>query len=260
MRRGRADVARSVALLGVWLASAVAPMALAQSEHTRKLSEFESQAYLIGVASDPQSGELLYTETWDDRPGGDSATVRYWGADGAAVAYKKIDFSRFEFAPNVLQADFRNRRGFEVARSGDELTVRKLKLAADAPMASPKRGRPAPVEVGDNAVVDAGFDRYVLANWDRLLKRSVRFDFLQIDKARLIALKIKKKACSDTFDVDVHCFSLNIDNLLLSRFVKPIELVYDAAQRRLLRYTGLGQLAGADGKGLVVQIDYRYRD
>lgn len=250
----------------VWMAIALSfclvagSTAVAQSEHTRELAQFEAQAYLIGVASDPNSGELLYTETWDDPPGGDNATVRYWDAAGGAVAFKKIDFSRSAFAPDVFQADFRNRRGFEVARSGAELTVRKLKLSPDAPLDSPSRGRLAKVDFNDEVVVDAGFDRYVLANWERLQKRSARFEFLQIDKARLIALKLKKKKCSQQFDVEVRCLSLNIDNLLLSKFVKPIELVYEVEPRRLLRYTGLGQLAGADGKGLVVQIDYRYRD
>jgi hypothetical protein len=232
-----------------------------QDEHTQKLADFQSAAYLTGLASHPKTGELLYTETWDDKPGGPSATVRYWAPDGAAIAYKTLDFSDSDFAPSVRQADFRHRRGFEVSRDGDELMVRKLKLAAAAPLESPSAGRATAVEYGDNLVVDAGFDRYVQARWERLIAgRTVRFDFLQIDKARVIPLKLKMKKCAAQFDVVVRCFSLNIDNLLLSRFVKPILLTYDVTQRRLLRYNGLGQLAGRDGKGLVVQIDYRYRD
>ncbi len=250
------------ALAALLLSMAIVSVAVhAQSAHTQQLADYQSQAHLTGSATHPESGALLYTETWDDAPGGDAATIRYWAPDGSAIAFKTLDFTDSEFAPTVFQADFRNQRGFEVARKRDEITVRNLRLSAEAPLESPVRGRATPIAFGEKLVVDAGFDRYVLANWDRLASgRSVRFDFLQTDKARLVPLKIKPKKCAARFDVEVRCFSLNIDNLLLSRFVKPITLAYDVTRKRLLRYNGLGQLAGADGKGLVVQIDYRYRD
>ncbi len=258
-RQGRLAWHLAVLCLLAW--SALSLRAQAQEPNTRTLSEFQADSYIVGAASHLTSGELLYTETWDDAPDAAQATIRYWAPDGAAIAYKTLDFADSKFAPSVFQADFRHRRGFEVVRDGSEMTVRKLKLTAGAPLDSAKKGRATTVEYGEKLIVDAGFDRFVLANWARLLSgRSVRFNFLQIDKARLIPLKIKLRKCTAQFEIEVRCFSLNIDNLLLSRFVKPIVLTYELERQRLLRYNGLGQLAGADGKGLVVQIDYRYRD
>lgn len=247
--------------LWAWLASGLL-FAQQRSADTFTLADFEPSARLIGVATNPDTGELLYTETWDDDPTAEQAWVRYWGTDGKALAIKRLDFSRSATAPEVFQADFRNRRGFDLKRDGNALQVQKLKLAATQPLDAPTVASSRRVAMADNAVVDAGFDRYVVANWERLAinKASSQFEFLQIDKARMLSLKIKPAKCTDNFSVAVQCFSLNINNRLLSRFISPIKLAYDAESRQLLRYQGLGQLAGADGKGLVVQIDYRYRN
>jgi len=228
-------------------------------------ASFESavaSAAAIGEARDPSNGELLYIETYADDPLAPRATVRYWAADGSPLAVKILDFTTDEQAPNLRLIDYRNQRGYTLARGSANLEIRRQRYRNDFSKASNDKllGR---VTTSENLVADAGFNRFILANWQRLSNSggSARFEFLQLDKARTVGLKLKRKACAQEQGATAAerlCLTLNIDNLLLRRLVKPIRLVYDMNTRRLLRFTGLGQLAGADGKALVVDLQYRY--
>ena len=113
------------------------------------------------------------------------------------------------------------------------------------------------VEVKDQTIVDAGFHRHILKNWNALLSgKSKRVNFLRIEKGSFIPLVIKRRNC-DINDGSI-CFRIALNNFLLKNMVPDIRLAYDPQWKRLVRYNGLGPLNKINGKGMPVSISYDY--
>ena len=55
-------------------------------------------------------------------------------------------------------------------------------------------------------------------------------------------------------------FALEIDSLLLRLLVPGMELVYDRATRRLLRYDGISNLLDGNGENERVVVEFEYGD
>ena len=52
--------------------------------------------------------------------------------------------------------------------------------------------------------------------------------------------------------------NLEIDNVVLRQFVKPIKLWYDMKDMRLQKYEGISNINGPDGKSLKVRVVFSY--
>lgn len=105
------------------------------------------------------------------------------------------------------------------------------------------------------AVIDAGFDEVVLENWDALMGGdSVPFSFLVPSRQSFIDFTIYKYKQKG----DKVFFKMKIKNTVLSWLLSPIKLEYQSSSKRLLRFSGLGNVPNGDGANHKVDIFYQY--
>jgi len=207
-----------------------------------------------GYARLPEQSVVNYTETYLDDPLSNKIRATYWSSNRDVISYKELIFSDNPNIPDYFEAvDYRREKGFRITVIGDVANVQMIDISDTA---AEKILLNKNVEIDNSTVIDASFHRFILSNWDRLLNdKSVRVKFLQIDKAKLIPLKIKKTNCDTSGTV---CFKIVLDNFLLQGIVPNIFMKYEKATQRLIRYTGIGPVTGLNGKGMPVDIVYEY--
>jgi len=208
----------------------------------------------VGKAYDLKSGELLYRETHCVSADGFDREVIYQDAGGKLIARKVLDYSSGWITPSFVQYNHYSNESIEVGLDQGAVSMAVVDLddrsASKRAVAQP--GAASPV------VIDAGFDGFVRQHWDELVAGASReFQFPFADRQSLVDLRIQPLSCSYQTQTD-QCFRLDLANWLLRVVVKPIELGYDVASRRLTRYRGLSNIGDADGNGLVVDIRYDY--
>ena len=186
-------------------------------------------AQVIGEARSTARGELRYTEHYQCSNAGARCEVEYRDADGEVFARKRLDYSRSWHAPALV---------FEHLRDGSSVTVQR--------------------ELGEELVVDAGFDNYIRTHWETLDKgERVQFEFLPAGRDSPLNMRAERDA-ETLCPVERLCLNVALDNWLLGALVPPILLQYDRQNKRLLRYLGISNLRDGEGKQQEVQIDYRY--
>lgn len=207
-----------------------------------------AQAYVTGTAYLPGSEQILYTEIYI-RDSASQTRVQYFSAAGKLLAEKRLDFTRSPHAPDVSSKDFRLDSALKISTQDNTTNVQ-----------SQRKGRKsidAAVVVKDNLVIDAGFDPFIQNQWDSLLaQEEVKFRFLVPSRKAAVKLKLNTRSCSA--NEDRVCFRIKAANWLIAAVLPPIDLEYDIASQRLMRFTGLGQLPDHAGKGQKVDIHYRY--
>ena len=215
---------------------------------------FASQT--IGMAYDLQSDELMYRETHCLSADRSEREVIYQDAKDKLIALKRVDYRSGSTTPSFVQHNFYSRESIEVSLQQGAVKMSVIdsdtRLASKTALAEPSADLPV--------VIDAGFDEFVRQHWDRLLAgESLEFQFPLADRTSLVELRIQSRACSYATQSD-QCFRLDLASWLLRLAVKPIELGYDAESRRLSRFRGLSNIGDENGKGMVVDIRYRYDD
>lgn len=216
-----------------------------------ELASLKSDTYVIATAT---ASEHTYTENFHNDPDGEELTVSYWSNDDQPLAVKRLEFTDGGSIPDLEMIDLRRKRGHRVIRDGNTLDVSIFRIEDDD---SRRQIKSYSVEIKEPTIVDAGFHRHILKHWDSLVAgKSRRVNFLRVEKGNYIPLVIKKRTC----DVDdgAVCFRIALNNFLLKNLVPDIKLAYDANQKRLIRYSGLGPLNKPNGKGMTVRIDYDY--
>jgi len=210
----------------------------------------------VGTAYDLKSEQLLYSETHCLSSEANAREVIYRNDDGAMIARKLVDYSSGHTTPSFVQHNLYSQELIEVSlgEEGVTMSVRGVDQPEFKTITSTRPDAKLPV------VIDAGFDAFVRDHWDSLVSgESKRFQFPFAARERLVELRIKPVQCSYSGDSD-QCFRLELSNWFLRMLAAPIELGYDADLRRLSRYRGLSNIGDENGKGLVVDIRYDYRD
>lgn len=207
-----------------------------------------------GYARLPTQSVVNYTETYLDNPLDNTIRASYWSGNRELIAFKKLIFNSDSNVPEYYESiDYRRSKGYRVSVDSNVAKVETIKLGKDG---TEIVTRNKSVDVTDKTVIDAGFHRFVVSNWDRLMSgRSVKVKFLQVDKARLVPLKIKKTQCNTP---DTACYKISLDNFLLQGVVPAIQLKYDISTKRLISYAGIGPITQLSGKGLPVEVLYEY--
>ena len=209
----------------------------------------------VGLAYDLDSGELLYRETHCISADGFDHQVIYRDTDDKLIARKLLDYSTGMTTPSFVQHDHNSRESIRVRLDGDAVSMAIIdpdRAQNAVALAQPDESTPV--------VIDAGFDGFVRQHWDELVSGGSReFQFPFADRASLVELRIQPTTCSYETQSD-QCFRLDLSNWFLRALVKPIELGYDAATRRLIRYRGLSNLGDGNGNALQVDIHYSYDD
>lgn len=206
-----------------------------------------------GVACERSTGEPLYREVHEERREGDRVVedrVTYSDPGGEVFATKRVDFRADAVAPDFELVDSASGHREALERVGDALVVRYR-----APGGAPERSAALPP--GAALIADAGFDRFIERSWGRLMagEAMVR-PFLIPSRLGPVDMRIRRLRRAGVAGHGDIEFELAIDSALLRLVVPAIRVHYDASMRTLLRYEGISNLRGADGRNLHVTIEF----
>jgi hypothetical protein len=214
-----------------------------------------SKAYAIGDAFGLKSNDLVYREIHCGTRDELASEVFYRHRDGTLIAYKELDYRSGHTTPSFVQHNFQ--AGEKIQVSFDQETVSMS--VTDYEKRESKNTYPVADISGKPIVIDAGFDGFIRDNWDKLVSGEMQeFQFPLASRSSLVSLQVKPSACSYETETD-QCFTLESSNWFFRMLASPIELGYDASLARLTRYRGLSNINDKNGRGLVVDIKYRYQ-
>lgn len=209
---------------------------------------------IIGVAFNSRH-EFLYCEYFS-QVGEHQIYVNYT-RNGGAFASKELDYSSNSFIPTVKQID--QRTGETRIAKTDQHQV-QLSYQASAG----KKVEISNLAIEDVDMVDAGFDTFVKAHWDRLIAgESLSINFGSIAHLKSLPLRIKSlpiNKCSQQKNAPPaqHCFSVDIDNSLLRLLLSNIKISYDN-NKRLVQFSGVVNLQDDLQKSQTATINYFYK-
>lgn len=178
---------------------------------------------------------------------GDERLVVYTCPDGRPFARKTILENGNAQAPDfsMLDARWGYREGVRGKDSAREIFVQRKPDQAE---------KSAPLDLPKDGVVDAGFDAYVHKHWDALARGdTLRFAFLVPSKRMFYAfdLAIVGK------ESDAKTLTLRLALGAWYAFLAPhIDVTYDRATQRLLRFAGMSNIRDESLKNLDVRIEF----
>lgn len=205
----------------------------------------------VGYAYAAGSGSLIYTEhhqEWWQEGRILRDTVTYRDAQGSIIGEKHVDFRQRERAPQFILRNVRTGHSEGAKTESDRLKV------------SFRKSQGAPVKIDalklpEDAIVDAGFDRFVDNNWDALM-RGVTFvrPFLVPSRLQFIDFRIRR--IDNGTDPETATFEMAVDSALLRFFAPAITVVYSMRDRTLLKYDGVSNMRNDSGENLDVEIRF----
>jgi len=212
----------------------------------------------IGRAYDAQTGVLLYEARHVETLANGrvvSDHVRYLDPNGRTIAEKQVDFRGHPYTPEFrLDNDRTGHMEALLREDGGEIEVR-FRERADQEL------RQIRLDAPTDAVADAGFDRLIESNWEKLSagERLTR-RFLIPSRLEFMDFRIGRAADPDDGDADPDTvrFALEADSVLVRLFAPTISMLYDRESRRMLRYEGPSNLRDESGDNHVVRIEFEY--
>ncbi len=206
-----------------------------------------------GEAFDLKTGKRLYYDHHEEVYENGKhlySNIQYKDVNGKVFAKKKIVFQKNQIRADFKLEDFRDGyiEGAEV--NGDQIKFIYRKN-------NKEEIKEATITSPNNAVLDGGFDYFVREKWDLILAGNKPILNLcapsQQDCYKFIVFKTGE---SQRKGVDVVSMKVELNNPILSAFVKPILLVYEKDTKKLLQYDGISNINNEDGKSHVVRITY----
>lgn len=233
------------------LALAVALWPVEVTEHC----PLQASATVIGVAVNSR-GDFLYCEYFSQSH--EQRVHIDYMRNNTSFASKELDYAISPYIPSVNQID---------QRTGErrETRVDPQKIQLTYQTSSDTKPETASLAIGAVDVVDAGFDNFVKANWDKLLTgKALTINFGSIAHLKVLPLRIKSLEVSkcnlpDKVSAAEHCFSVAIDNALLRLLVDNIKISYDS-KKRLRQFSGIVNLQDDLYKSQNARISYFYRE
>ncbi|MCK7595061.1 hypothetical protein [Pseudomarimonas salicorniae] len=175
--------------------------------------------------------------------------VVYRCPDGNAFARKHVRYGEPPYAPQFDQQDarFGYQEGFSRGKIAGSIYVRR---SSDAPREEDS------ISLGESLVVDAGFDEFVRAQWDRLQAgKAVPLRFVVPSRLAAYGFKVRKVGEEQLFGDSVSNFQLAVSGLL-GWFADPIDVSYRNSDRRLTRFAGLSNIRRTPEENLSVRIEF----
>ncbi len=206
----------------------------------------------VGTAYSPDGGRVLYREQrTEQRRDGElvACEVDYLTPEGELFAEKTIRFEGPPTAPAFTFVDYREEFR-EGARPGEDM----IELYSGVGQDLERRRR----ELPEGAVVDAGFDRFVREEFDRLRAgEKLEFDFAVPAEQRFVRFEIEAEG-PVTYDGKLAlALRMRPANFLIRLLVDPIRLIYDE-QRRLVEFAGISDIRDDEGERHVARVIFEY--
>lgn len=211
-----------------------------------------SAALSIGTAYSPDGERVLYRErrieTWRD---GDlvACEVDYLTPEGELFAEKTIRFDGNPTAPAFTFVDYR-----EEFREGARPAEDAIELFSGVGDDLERRRRALP----EAAVVDAGFDRFIREEFDRLAAgERLEFEFAVPAEQRFVRFEIEAEGEVSYDGKPALALRMRPASFLIRLLVDPIRLVYDE-RRRLLEFAGISDIRDDAGDRHVARVVFEY--
>lgn len=239
----------------VALGMAVALLAMAASAQSApeagSVTIPEQPTRTTGYAYTRDGEQLIYTEqhtfSYDDQGRLTTHAVDYVSAAGDVWAVKSLDYRKNAYAPDFKLEDQRS-----TYVEGGELLDDEYRLFR---VRDDKPGDKT-IDMNEATIVDAGFDTYVRANLDALREGKVGTIELAVPSS-LIRLKFRIKPLGDEELFGLSATRFRVEPASLLRLIADaIDITYDRASGRLLRYEGLTNIRDAEGKRYDARIDF----
>ncbi|MBM6550999.1 hypothetical protein [Marinomonas ostreistagni] len=208
---------------------------------------------VVGKAYRLDSDQLVYVEKHQYLEDG-RHQVSYESPQGEVFARKTLDYSVSEQAPTFTQTNDLIGERIEVSNADGKLKLRYR--ASDNGKVFQKR-----FERSKRLLVDAGFDKYVKNNWQALTEgKPFEIQYLVPSETTTVSFKVSQTDCLANTPASAKCFSIAPQSWWVSLAVDPLTVAYDPNTRNLVRFTGRGNIANADGDYQSVDIHYQYPD
>jgi hypothetical protein len=230
------SVKHSIPMVLSWFIFVTSP-ALAEAPRTEKYE---------GVARSP-SGELLYRERHEVTEVGSRplrATTVYYDASGAEIGRLESDFSKSSYAPSYRFEDRRAKRAEGAHVSGSTVTLRyggeRKELRVDP---------------GETLVAGQGLHHFARINLDKLARASASVRFAIPSRLDTYGFRVRPLPSPRAGVVRLR---IEVSSIILRQLAPNLEVDYEVATRRLLRYRGVSNLEGPGGSTQEVIIAYTY--
>lgn len=209
---------------------------------------------MVGHAFAEKADTLLYSERHQQIFNGSKLVdhlVTYENTDGKTIAEKTASYPHQASVPQFEFNDLRSgARGGARYLSNDELELYSRKTSDD----EIKSGT---ITVRNDTVVDSGFDRYVAANFNKLLAGdAVKIRFGLPGRQADYKFVVTKPERVEFLGRQALRATIRPASMVLNWLVDPIKLTYDIESRRLLMYEGVSNLKDDDGELQTVRIIY----
>ena len=205
-----------------------------------------------GEALDYGSRSFVYGERHFVRFSGGAPLERvvlYTCADARPFARKVVSYAPSVFAPDFAMQDAISGVHEGLATRG---TARQVYFRR-----GPGRGEAsATVEPLEGLVADAGFDEFVRARWDALLRgERVRFDFVLPSRLDVASFRLRRLRSETLAGAPAEVFRLSLSGMWA--WIAPhIDVYYSSRDRILLRYEGISNVRNAQGDNYEARIDF----
>src|SRR5450432_1471671 len=201
-----------------------------------------------GNAYDLKSGSLLFHEAHYryTTAGMPEQLVLYSCPDGRAFARKLSRDDGDAQAPDFDLIDARLNYHEGVRRLADRREV-YVKRTAEMPEQADT------LVVPPDGVIDVGFDEFARRHWNELAAgQSLSLPFLVPSRRVFYSFKAKQDNA-----ISAATLTVRLSLGAWYAFLLPhIDVIYDRASRRLLRYEGLSNIRNAEGKSYNVRIEF----
>lgn len=201
----------------------------------------EREWKFYGYAYDLKTNAYLYTEVHRQRIDGDrwlGGVIEYFLPDGRKLGHKTMDFSQDEFVP-LFRLELPLLGYMEAITSAmPVLTMERRKRAGDK-VQTETMDRPEPL------CADSGFHVFVRSRFAELMSGAT-VDFKLGVAGSLDWYKFRAKRIADTTFEGKPAVRFRVEpGSILRWLADPLELTYDAQERRLLEYRGISNVRDA---------------
>ncbi len=208
-----------------------------------------------GYAHDLDSDTLIYTETHletyeDNRIVSDKVT--YKNAAGDVIAEKQVDYTENNTMPDFSLTNYVTGHQESASKQTSELTIAFAKNNSED-----KKSKTIPLP--DIGIIDAGFDQFIISNWEALVNEERLVRKMLIPSMRQF---IEFRIYQEKIDTEQQRRILKVEpDSFLFRFLgDPLVLEYDMAQPKLLLFKGTSNMRDEKGKNLQVSISFPIDD